>query len=191
MAKRTGEVTIRFNGDAEGKQIWDYVRTLGDESKEIFYQAIDELGKVGEDVMRQKIERTGSKYARSGLKKKLGFSKPGRIRTGAMYKSVASRPRRGDKVYQVEVGYLKDYQEYFKWQEIGFTNIWKFFGQWDRPYSTAPNAPVGWMFRRLRTGAPKVEGLFALKDARDKVDSESSKIFAKAGRRIERLANKK
>ena len=182
-----GDFVMRFGADREGKEIWKMVQQMGDQGREIFFQAMDEVGHVAEDAMRQKIERTSSKHARSGLKAKLGFAQGGRIRTGRMYKSVASRPRRGEKTYQVEVGYLRDKQDYFKWQEKGFTNVWKFFGQWNRPYSTAPNAPAGWLFRRLRTGAPKVEGLFALRDARDKAENESSRIFAKAGRKLNRL----
>lgn len=186
-----GNVTVRFGGGREGKEIWQTIQTMGDDAKEIFFQAMDEVGRVGEDAMRQKIERTSSKHARSGLKAKLGFSAGGRIRTGKMYKSVGSRPRRGAKTYQVEVGYVGSKEEYFKWQEIGFKNVWKFFGQWDRPYSSAPNAPAGWLFRRLnRSKAPKVEGLFALRDARDKMEIQSYKIFAKAGRRLERLGSK-
>lgn len=187
-----GDVTVRFGGDKEGKQIWQMVRDLDIESREIFYKAMDEVGKVGEDAMRRKIERTGSKHSRSGLKKKLGFNTPGRIRTGKMYKSVGSRPRRGEKTYQTEVGYLRDYEEYFKYQEGGFTNVWKFIKESVRPYATAPNAPAGWIFRRLnRASAPWVGGIFALRDARDAMERESYKIFAKAGRRLERLNSKR
>ena len=156
-------------------------------AREIFYSAMDDVAKIGEEVMRSKIERTSSKHARSGLKAKLGFPKRGRIRTGNMYESVGSRPRGRGKLFQVEVGYLKNYQDYFKWQEIGFTNVWKFFGQWNRPYSNAPNAPAGWEFQRLRTGAPKVAGLFAMRDARQAMEDALPGIIQKAAKRMDKI----
>lgn len=156
-------------------------------AREIFYSAMDEVAKIGEDTMRSKIERTGSKHARSGLKAKLGFSKPGRIRTGDMYRSVGSRPRGRGKLFQVEVGYLSNPQEYYWWQEYGFTNVWKFFGQSNKPYSNAPNAPAGWLFRRLRTGAPKVAGLFAMRDARQAMDDAMPKIIERAAKRMDKI----
>jgi hypothetical protein len=183
-----GDVTVRVAGR---RGVVDYINGLDDASREIFYQAIDDIGKVGAEEMRRIVKRRTSKHSRSGLKAKLGFSNKGRIRTGAMLDSIGHRPRRGNKLYQAEVGYLKDYQDYFKWQEIGFTNVWKFIGQWNRPYSSAPNAPAGWMFKRLTTGAPKVQGLFALRDARQKMEEATEDIMDKAAARIDRRARRR
>jgi hypothetical protein len=182
-----GKTTVRVAGN---RGISGYIKTLDAESREIFFQAIDEIGEIGAQEMRRIIKKRTSKYSRSGIKAKLGFPEKGRIRTGKMLDSIGHRPRRGQNLYQAEVGYLNDYQEYFKWQEIGFTNIWKFFGESNRPYASAPNAPAGWAFRRLTSGAPKVKGIFALRDARQKMVDSIPDVLKRADSRVNRRLNK-
>jgi len=177
MARATGDFSVRVAGR---RGVTEFLSTLDSTAREVFFQGIDEIGKVGAEEMRRIVKTRTSKSSRSGLKAKLGFSERGRIRTGRMLNSIGYRPRRGANLYQAEVGYLGDRQEYYKWQEKGFTNIWKFFGEWNRPYSNAPNAPGGWRFKRLPTGAPKVKGLFALRDARQKMEDATPAIMDKA-----------
>lgn len=188
MASR-GQVSIRFGAANGGKDAWDYIKTLDTQSRQFFYEAIDELGKVGEDEMRKKIERTPSEHSTTGVKRLLGFNQGGRIRTGDMYRSVSSRPRRGDKIYTTEVGYLKNQQDYYKYQENGFWQVWKFVRAIMRPYSTAPNAPAGFLFEK-KERRTWVKGIFALKDARQKIEDESPRVWAKVDRRIDRWLNK-
>ena len=154
-------------------------------AREIFFAAMDDVAKIGEDVMRSKIEMTPSKYSKSGLKKKLGFNMPGRIRTGDMYRSVASRPRGRGKLFQVEVGYLRNPQEYFKFQEYGFTQVWKYLFPWGKDISTAPNAPAGHLFKKAK---PRhVQGIFAMRDARQAMDDAMPRIIAKAAKRMDKI----
>lgn len=155
-------------------------------AREVFFAAMDDVAKIGEDVMRSKIEMTPSKYSRSGLKKKLGFNMPGRIRTGDMYRSVASRPRGRGKLFQVEVGYLRNPQEYFKWQEYGFTQVWKYLFPFSKNIVTAPNAPAGHLFRRA-ANPRRVQGLFAMRDARQAMQDAMPNIVAKAAKRMDKI----
>lgn len=155
-------------------------------AREIFFAAMDDVAKIGEDVMRSKIEMTPSKYSKSGLKKKLGFNMPGRIRTGDMYRSVGSRPRGRGKLFQVEVGYLRNPQEYFKFQEYGFTQVWKYLFPWGKSAVTAPNAPAGHLFRKAAKPYA-VKGLFAMRDARQAMDDAMPAIIARAAKRMDKI----
>jgi hypothetical protein len=189
MSIGSGKVTVRVAGN---QNLSKYLKTLDVEAREIFYQGIDEIGKIGADEARRIIQTTGSKSSRSGLKAKLGFGAAGRIRTGNMYKSIGFRPRRGEKLYQAEVGYIRNYKDYYKYQERGFKNIWKFVRQWNRPYSNAPNAPAGWKFERLSySEAPTVKGIFALRGARQKMSDSIPRIMQKVDKRISTRMGKK
>lgn len=182
-------ITTRAGGNYE---VSKFINDLKASSREEFFKAIDELGKVGEKAMREKIERTPSDYSQSGLKALLGFSQGGRIKSGDMYKSVASRPRGKGKLYQAEVGYLKGYKKYFRFQERGFYNIWQFFGFSRSGKSYGPNATGGAIFRRRQDLKEHfVKGIFALKDARQKMEDNIIPIMNRAAARIDRREAKK
>lgn len=144
--------------------------TLVQELAETMYK----LGKIGEEEMRQKIELGGTRW--SWLRKSkwgIGKSGAGRIDTGAMYDSVVSRPRFGSKQYQVEVGYFKNFKNYFLWQDQGFDNVW----------TGNPNAPYRYVFRRKGPAKP-VEGLYALRDARQKMVDELPRLMKLLSNRL-------
>ena len=169
-----------------GYDVSEIVMQYKPAAREIFYSAMDDVAKIGEDVMKSKIEMTPSAYSRSGLKAKLGFKNPGRIRTGDMYKSVASRPRGRGRLFQVEVGYLRNPQQYFKYQEYGFTQVWKYLFPWAKSsQSTAPNAPAGHLFRRVKPHW--VKGIFALRDARQAMEDAMPGIIQKAAKRMDKI----
>jgi len=178
-----GEQLIRVGVGFEASKIIGQYRA---EARQVFFAAMDDLGKVGVEEMQKKIERTSSKSSRSGLKALLGFNAGGRIRTGDMYRSVAYRPRGRGKLYQVEVGYLRNFKDYFKYQETGFTQVWKYLFPWAKATgATAPNAPAGHLFKKV---APtKVAGIFAMRDARDKMNEAIEPIIRRAARRMDKM----
>lgn len=150
-------------------------------------EAVDKLGQIGEDEMRRIIRTSESPF--SQIKAAYGLGPVGRIRTGAMLRSVASRMRRGAKQISVEVGYLRSYQDYFGYQDQGFMNVWKMVGyNPNLGYPTAPNAPNGFLFDRVEPR--KTEGIFALRDARQKMKDEAPRIMRIAERKIANRVNK-
>ncbi len=190
MARRTGNITVRAAGSYGASAI---IRELDSVSREYFFQAIDEIGKIGEEEMRRTIMGTDSQYSRSGLKAKMGFPILGRIRTGAMYQSAGSRPRGAGKLFQAEVGYIRGkYQEYFKFQEFGFYNIWKYFKAFPKAPGYAPaNIPPGHVMRRRANPKEyRVPGIFALRNAREKMEDSIPAIMNRLDRRIDRRLNR-
>jgi hypothetical protein len=190
MSRGTGQITVRVAGNYEASKM---IMELDAISREYFFQAMNEIGKIGEQEMLKKIRETDSSYERSGLKRVMGFITPGRTRSGKMYKSVGSRPRGRGKLFQTEVGYIRgEYQEYFKFQEFGFYNIWQYFGQNVGGKSEGPNTPPGGFIMRRRKN-PKshyVKGIFALKSAREKMEESIPVIMGRLDKRINRHLNR-
>jgi len=171
--------TVRVDTDG----VFTIVRLLEKELSVELAEAMDELGKVGEKEMRRIITNTPSHF--SDTKRQYGIGPAGRIRTGAMLRSVGSRLRGGVKDLWVEVGYLRNYQDYFGYQDQGFMNVWKLVGfnpMLGKP--TAPNAPDGFLFDRVP--GRKTQGIFALRDARQKMVDERIRVFDKAMGRLEK-----
>lgn len=150
-------------------------------------EAVDELGQIGADEMRKVIRESESSF--SSTKLQYGLGPAGRIRTGAMLRSVASRLRRGTSQIIVEVGYLRNYQDYFGYQDQGFLNVWKIVGyNPNLGYPTAPNAPNGFLFEKY--SGSKTEGIFALREARQRMLDEAPRVMRKAEGRITRRINR-
>ena len=190
MAKQTGDVTVRVGGNY---QVSEIIMELDSVSREYFFQAMAEIGKIGEEEMRRTIIGTDSSYARSGLKAKMGFPYSGRMRTGKMLQSAGSRPRGRGKLFQAEVGYIQGvYEKYFKFQEFGFYNIWKYFGRNVGGASEGPNTPPGGFIMRRRKNSKShyVKGIFALRNAREKMEQSIPTVMNKLDRRIDRHLNR-
>lgn len=150
-------------------------------------EAVDELGEIGAEKMRDVITNTESSF--SSTKLQYGLGPAGRIRTGAMLRSVGSRLRRGTKQVIVEVGYLKNYQDYFGYQDQGFLNVWKLVGfNPNLGYPTAPNAPNGFLFDKY--AGSQTKGIFALRDARQEIIDKAPRVVRKAEARIKRRTNR-
>lgn len=156
----------------------------------------DELQKVinkGVTVMQQKILSDESAPF-SSLARQLGVNKSyGRYRTGKMYNSVAGQVRKGPKLYQLTIGYIRGKIEpYFRFQDSGFNNVWELeaIGEgFNGRVSTGPNAPDGLHFKRRKS--PKwTEGTYALRDARQVMVDELPKSIARLKTRLNRRTNK-
>lgn len=190
MSRRTGEITVRVAGNYNVSAI---VKELDSVSREYFFQGLDEVGKIGEEEMRRTIIGTDSKYSRSGLKAKMGFPILGRVRTGAMYQAAGYRPRGAGKLFQAEVGYIRGaYQKYFKFQEFGFYNVWKYFKAFPgAPGAPGANIPPGHvMHKREDPRSYRVPGIFALRNAREKMENSLPYVMQKVDSRIDRRLNR-
>lgn len=175
MAK--APMTVRVDSDG----MYTFTRVLEKELAVELAEGMDKLGKIGEEEMRRIITNTPSHF--SDTKMQYGIGPKGRIRTGAMLRSVGSRLRGGVKDMWVEVGYLSNYQDYFGYQDQGFMNVWKLVGfnpMLGAP--TAPNAPNGFLFDRVPGRLTK--GIFALRDARQKMLDERDVVLNRVAARI-------
>lgn len=161
--------------------MYTFTRVLEKEIGVELAEGMDRLGKIGEEEMRRIITNTESHF--SDTKTQYGIGPAGRIRTGAMLRSVGSRLRGGVKELWVEVGYLSEYQDYFGYQDGGFMNVWKLVGfnpMLGQP--TAPNAPDGFLFDRVP--GRKTAGIFAVRGARQEMLDKRDIILRQVGIRI-------
>ena len=137
--------------------------------------------------MRRSIKDAPTPFAR--VRSRYGLGPPqGRARTYRMYKAVGYLLRAGAKQIQIAVGYLKGKpQDYYWYQDEGFTNKWRFVGFGAGTYG--PNAPSGFMFARARPR--KTEGTHALRNAKEKMLKERDILLRPLEKRIARSMNKK
>jgi hypothetical protein len=169
------------------KKLGTVVKATNDE----MYAALDELAKIGQEEMQHIIKTSGTKFSKFRASK--GIGSEGRIRSGKMYNSVAYRHERGPKVMRVTIGYIRGtIEKYFKFQEYGFTNLWKLVGV-GRGKTSGPNAPAGFEFAHWRTvkGATPshTQGMFALRNAREKIASSENSVLSKMKAKITRRVN--
>lgn len=131
--------------------------------------SVEKLASDSADSMRGIIKTRGTAFSR--FRQSLGVGSSGRVRSGHMLESVGFKIKKNNSGLTVNIGYTKDEQPYFIFQEKGFQNWWRFasFG-----YGTfGPNAPQGFIF--LKTNSIKTPGIFALRDtARDVMAKKKS-----------------
>lgn len=131
-------------------------------------KTINELAGIGERVIKEKILNSETGF--SGVRQQYGVGSRGRVRSGRMLGSVGWKELGSRKMYSVALGYIKGFRaDYFYYQEYGFRNVWKFV-KFNGGSKSGPNAPEGFIFRR--TSGKQTQGLFALRDAKDKVKYE-------------------
>jgi len=140
-----------------------------DRSSVIVQQEIEdltmEIANQAADKMRELISTKGTNrvWQRSWFSEKTGRyrdrSGPGRIDSGDMLNNVDVQFQRGDKQSRAAFGWIKKYEKYYKFQEEGFTHIFR-------------NA--------------KVPGMFALRDARRYAVSKLPQVSKKYQNRIAR-----
>jgi hypothetical protein len=150
-----------------------------------------ELADLGAERMREYIQQRGTRF--SSAAQSAGINRgPGRIRTGNMYDSVDSRVESGNSRTLAAFGWLKNFEEYFGYQELGFRNIWIAAYSSSGRLLSGPNTPVsnGPIVRKNPFGGyKKTPGMFALRDARADVDQATPKFAKKYRSRITRKMN--
>ena len=146
---------------------------------------LEKAASIGEKNMKRLIETRGTPF--SSRAKSEGINKgPGRIRTGLMYDSVKSRVEVGPKRVNAAFGWIDRFEDYFSYQETGFTNLWY-----------AIKLKSGKVFQKngkVQVGKRKTpiwtNGMFALWDSRLKVQSHLPKLAEDAAMRIVKRINK-
>jgi hypothetical protein len=142
--------------------------------------ALQRIATIGEVEMRRTIRTSSTAFSKFRLG--LGLGSRGRIRTGKMYDSVSSRVNSGSKQVTAQVGWIRNPLEYFRYQEYGFINKWRFAGIGKR--SSGPNAPKFW---RFKPAAPKkTEGMFALRNARQQMLDKIPSVFDQTKKNVSR-----
>lgn len=149
-------------------------------------ETMEQVGKLGETEMKRIVKDRGTGWAKVRFRYGLGAPQ-GRAVTFRMYRSISHTVRRGAKQFQAVVGFLKNPQKYFTYQDEGFTNKWRFVGF--GPGTSGPNANKGFLFAPARPR--KTEGMHALRDARELMKKELPRVAKLAERRISRKINGK
>jgi hypothetical protein len=172
------------------RKLGTVVKATNDE----MYAALDELAKIGRDEMQHVVKTSGTPFSAFRLSKGVGST--GRIRTGKMYESIGLRHERGPKVMRVTIGFIRGtIEKYFKFQEQGFTNVWKFvsFGSG----TSGPNAPQGFKFEHWRSLVARgkkahpshTQGMFALRNAKEAIAASEGRVLSKMKGKITRRVN--
>jgi hypothetical protein len=146
-----------------------------------FRNGIEHLGIIGEKTAKNKVISSGTAY--SNIRQRYGLGGKGRVVTGRMLNAISYVIEKGTKQLRVRVGFIKENLDYFRLQEGGFWNVWKLqsFGRGTH----GPNANRGFTF--VRTEGRKTQGMFALRDAREKMLDESKVFSAKLRERIRKI----
>jgi hypothetical protein len=147
----------------------------------------EEVGQFGAERMRQYIKDRGTRFSAAAAAAGVNRG-PGRIRTGNMYNSVDSRVESGTAKVSSAFGWIRNFEQYFEYQETGFRN--KFIAA----YTASGNLRVvngGPIIRRNPFGGYKnTPGMFALRDSRADVQAEMPRLLKKYKARITRRINK-
>lgn len=132
--------------------------------------SVSQLAQDSADEMRTIIKTKGTAFSR--FRQSLGLGSNGRVRTGHMLDSVGFEIERNDTGMTIKVGYTKDQQPYFIYQETGFQNIWRFasFGKG----TSGPNAPQGFAF--VKGTGRWTEGIFAMRDTTRSIEANKAKV---------------
>lgn len=154
----------------------------------------EEVGRFGSERMKEYIRDRGTAFSRAA--QAAGINKgPGRIRTGKMYDSVDYRVEGGTSRVSSAFGWIRNFEQYFEYQELGFRNI--FIASYAGSSLRVAGSNAG---RFIRAGGPIVRknpyggykntpGMFALRDARADVQNEMPRIAKKYRTRITRRLN--
>jgi hypothetical protein len=147
-----------------------------------------ELADFGAERMREYVKQRGTAF--SAAAQAAGVNRgPGRIRTGNMYDSIDSRAEGGKVKTLAAFGWIKNFQQYFMYQETGFRN--RFLATYDSRgrLVTRNNEPIVRM--NPFGGYKNTPGMFALRDARADVESKLPSLAKKYRTRITKEINGK
>ena len=141
---------------------------------------LTEIADASKEEMQRIIRESVSPWGEFRLSNGLGGKGPGRYDTGAMHDSVTYVTEQAKDRVSVRVGWVRNFQDYFGYQDSGFKN-WYTLGGFiiNRPW-----------FRRMPSPVDQ-EGIHALRDSRmlavQLMNEKSAKFIAK----FKKIANGK
>ena len=146
-----------------------------------------EVGEIGALEMKTNILASGTRFSQAARNAGINAG-PGRYRTGKMYNSVESRVESGPSRISSAFGWIRNFEEYFIYQELGFRNFFIASYTQSGKLRVVNNSPV--ISRNPFGGYKNTKGMFALRDATATVQQELPRISrnysAKISRRISR-----
>jgi hypothetical protein len=145
-----------------------------------------ELADFGAERMREYIKQRGTAFSAAAASAGVNRG-PGRIRTGNMYNSVASRVESGGSKTLAAFGWLTNFEEYFQYQETGFRNRFIAMYTPGGRLLTQGSKPI--VRRNPFGGYKNTPGMFALRDSRADVENQVPKAAQKYRSRITRKMN--
>lgn len=148
----------------------------------------EESAKFGAERMREYIRQRGTAF--SSAAQQAGVNRgPGRIRTGNMYNSVDFRVESGSSRVLAAFGWIRNFEDYFIYQETGFRNRFIAMYTPNGRLLTQGSRPI--VRRNPFGGYKNTPGMFALRDARADVEQQLPRLQKKYRTRITKRANKK
>ena len=136
----------------------------------------EEIAKFGEEEMKSNILASGTPFSQKARQAGIN-QRSGRYRTGQMYNAVTSRVEAGTKQVRAAFGWLNNFQDYFRYQEEGFKNIFIAAYTGSGQLKVRNGAPV--VRRNPYGGYKNTKGMFALRDARLSVVQELPRFVRK------------
>lgn len=151
----------------------------------------EELAKFGADRMREYIKQRGTAFSAAAAAAGINRG-PGRIRTGKMYESVDHRvtsigSNASATRVSAEFGWIRNFEEYFEYQETGFRNIFIASYTGSGKLRVVGGKPV--IAKNPFGGYKNTKGMFALRDSRADAEAELPKLTKKYRSRITRKIN--
>jgi hypothetical protein len=147
-----------------------------------------EIAELGELEMKANILTSGTQFSDAARAAGIN-SGPGRYRTGAMYNAVQSRVQAGASTVSAAFGWIRNFQEYFLYQELGFRNLFIASYIGSGQLRVVGGQPV--IRRNPYGGYKRTPGMFALRDAAAEVQRQTPKFVARYVKNISRRVNKK
>ena len=147
----------------------------------------EEVGELGELEMKTNILASGTRFSQAA--RNAGINQgAGRYRTGNMYKSVEHRVESGGNRVTAAFGWIRNFEKYFIYQELGFKNIFIASYTGSGQLRVVGNQPV--VRKNPFGGSKKTKGMFALRDATQSVLRELPRIARKYNARLSRKINR-
>lgn len=147
----------------------------------------EEIGELGSMEMKTNILASGTRFSQAA--RNAGINQgPGRYRTGKMYKSVEYRVEAGPSRISAAFGWIRNFEDYFIYQELGFRNIFIASYTGSGNLRVANGQPV--VRKNPYGGFKRTKGMFALRDATQSVQRELPRIARKYDQRLSRKINK-
>jgi hypothetical protein len=116
---------------------------------------LTEIGEASKEEMQRIIRESVSPWGKFRMSEGLGGKGAGRYDTGLMHDSVTYVTEQAKDRVSVRVGWVRNFEDYFGYQEGGFKNWYTLGGFFNnRPWFRRMPAPVD------------QEGIFALRDSR-------------------------
>lgn len=148
----------------------------------------EELAKFGSEKMRQYIKERGTSFSAAAASAGINRG-PGRIRTGNMFNSVDYRVESGPTKTSAAFGWIRNFENYFVYQELGFKNIYIASYTGSGKLRVVGGQPV--VRKNPYGGSKNTKGMFALRDARADAQAEVPRLTKKYKAKITRRLNKK